>query len=315
MEKKQDIHFSDYNDTKGWTIVNDFTIHTDHQLSDRPMMLTKVPKRLQIDLTDIRAVHSYGWSADNWDDAENNGPEYRHESSITARADTEDKITVFSIEDGALLQFREIMNVLIRPIAVGKIGGETNATTLDGIGFSGMSSRDVPESGLMEGEPGLLWLYTDPWPERGAKEEPALHFDLYLDEPQFNDLFTTLLVNSDRVEKAIMTTVVELFETEVQASLNEPWMNSEYGLLQGDEKELVSGRARIERISIAYSRPPPAPSLPVQITDDEPRDQQEPQISAVTDDRLATTLRSVRARMGWVIGLLVVLIVVLAATA
>ena len=315
MEEKQDILFSDYNDTKGWTIVNDFTIHTEHQLSDRPMMLTKVPKRLQIDLADIFAVDGYGWSADDWDDAEDNGPEYRHEPSITARADIEEKITVFSIEDGALLQFREITNILIRPIAVGKIGGETNATTLDGIGFSGMSSRDVPENGLMKGEPGLLWLYTDPSPERGANEEPALHLDLYLDEPQFNDLFTTLLANSDKVEKAVMATVVELFETEVQASLNEPWMNSEYGLLQGDEKEWVSGRARIERISIAYSRPAPTPSLPVQIKDDEPRDQQEPHVLTVTDDRLAKTLRSVRARMGWIIGLLVMLIAVLAATA
>ncbi|MDE0173664.1 MAG: hypothetical protein OYH76_00445 [Defluviicoccus sp.] len=310
MIKKQDILSSDFNDTEGWTLVNEFTIHTDHQLSDRPMMLTKVPKRLQLDLADIRAVDSYGCSADDWNDIEDGAPEYRHEPLISARADTEDKITIFSIEDGALLQFHEIMNVLIRPISVGKIGGETNATTLDGIGFSGMSSRDVPEKGLMDGEPGSLWLHTDPWPERGANEAPALHLNLYLDEPQFNDFFNSLLANSDKVEKATMATIVEMFETEVQASLNEPWMNSEYGLLQGDHKDLVSGRARIERISIGYSKPASVQYPAVQVDNDHAAP-----MLAMPDDRSVEMLRSVRARLGWVIGLLVVLILVLVSAA
>ena len=268
MKKKQDIVFTEYRDTDKWTFVNDFTIHEDRELSDRPFMLTKVPKRLWLDLKDTRVVDAYDWSGASWvgemavnDDGnlvsdketEDGEPKYTQEPYITARAEIEDKITVFSVEEGALLQFDEIALVGISPTPIGKIGGKANATTLHGIGFSGMSSKDVPEKGLMEGEPGQLWLNTDPFPERGRNEEPNLQLKLYLDEPQFKDLFSTLLANSEKVEKTTMNTVIELFENEVQASLNEPWMTSEYGLLKRDDKDWVSGRARIDGISITYS--------------------------------------------------------------
>ena len=310
MKKKQDIVFTqyrntDYRDTDKWTIVNDFTIHEDRERSDRPFMLTKVPKQLWLDLKDTRVVDAYDWSGAFWDgeitvnddgnlvsdkETEDGEPKYTQVPYITARAEIEDKITVFSVEEGALLQFDEIAHIRISPTPIGKkIGGKANATTWHSIEFSGMSSKDVPEKGLMEGEPGRLWLYTDPFPD----EEPNLELELYLDEPQFKDLFSTLLANSEKVEKTTMNTVIELFESEMRAALNEPGMTSEYGLLKRDDRDLVSGRARIDGISITYSRPMP--------------------VLSPADDRLAKTMHSVRARLDWVIGLLVLLIVSLIA--
>ena len=302
MKKKQDIVFTEYRDTDKWTIVNDFTIHEDRELSHRPFILGKVPKQLWLDLKDTRVVDAYDWSGAFWDgeiavnddgnlvsdkETEDGEPKYTQVPYITARAEIEDKITVFSVEEGALLQFDEIALIRISPTPIGKkIGGKANATTGHGIE---MSSKDVPEKGLMEGEPGRLWLNTDPFPD----EEPNLELTLYLDEPQFKDLFSTLLANSEKVEKTTMNTVIELFESEVQAALNEPWMTSEYGLLKRDDRDWVSGRARINGISITYSRPMP--------------------VLSPADDRLAKTMHSVRARLDWVIGLLVLLIVSLVA--
>ena len=271
-------------------------------------MQTKVPKQLRLDLKDIRVVDAYNWSGASWisemavnDDGnlvsdketEDGELKYTQKPYITARAEIEDEITVFSVEEGALLQFDEIASIQISPTPIGKIGGKANATIMCAIEFSGMSSKDVPEKGLMEGEPGRLWLNTDPILGGATDEEPNLHLTLYLDEPQLKDLFSTLLANSEKIEKITIDTAIELFENPVQAAFNEPWMTSEYGLLKRDDKDGVSGHARIDEISITYSRPMPVLSPAV--------------------DRLAKTMHSVRARLDWVIGLLVLLIVSLIA--
>ena len=249
-------------------------------------------------------------------ETEDGEPEYTHKPYIAARAEIEDKITVFSVEEGALLQFDDIAHIRISPTLVGKIGGNANATIFDGIGFSGMSSTDVPEKGLMDGEPGRLWLNTEPFPEPSRNAEPNLQLELYLDEPQFEDLFSKLLGNLEKVEKATMKTVIELFENEVQASLNEPWMTSEYGLLKRDDKDWVSGRARIDWISITYSSLAPILSPPVNTDEDEnkPRGDQEPHIFTNVGDHLTRTMHSIQTRLGWIIGLVALLIVILIAT-
>ena len=187
MKKKQDIVHTDYRNTDKWKIVNDFTIHENRELSDRPFMQTKVPKQLRLDLKDIRVVDAYNWSGAFWvsemavnDDGnlvsdketEYGELKYTQRPYITARAEIEDEITVFSVEEGALLQFDEIASIQISPTPIGKIGGKANATILCAFEFSGMSPKDVPEKGLMEGEPGRLWLNTDPFLEDDGDEVP-----------------------------------------------------------------------------------------------------------------------------------------------
>jgi len=331
MKKKDEVRFTEYRDTHNWKLVNDYTIHEDKELSDRPYMQTKVPKRLWLDLKDIRAVDAYDWGGDNWagelsvnddgdlvsdDSREERKAEYMRRRYITARATFDDKIIIFSIAEGAILQFEEIAHIRISAAPPERIGGKNKATIFDGIGFSGMSSRDVPEKGLMEGEPGSLFLMTDPYPERGKNEDPSLQLELYFDEPQFEELFANLIANSDKIEKATLKTVIELFENEMQASLNEPWMDSEYGLLQREGKDWVSARARIDGIQIAYSKPRPV--LPVATeqdfeVEDEPREDH-PNVVAFTDENLTKMMRSVRSRLTWVIALLAALLFFLMVT-
>lgn len=314
--------------------MNDFTIHEDKELSDRPYMQTKVPKRLWLNLKDVRAVDAYAWDGDNsigelsvngdgdlvsHDAEEEHKAEYCRQRYITAQATFDDKITVFSIAEGALLQFKDIAHIRISAAPPEKVGGKNKATIFDGIGFSGMSSKDVPEKGLMEGEPGTLFLMTDPYPERGENDDPNLSLELYLDEPQFEELFATLVANCDKLEKATLNTVIELFESEMQASLNEPWMTSEYGLLQreGEGKDWVSARARIDGIQVVYSKP--RPLLPVledqELENEDDPDNTRPNVITFTDENLTKVMRSVRARLSWVIALLVALLVSLMLTA
>ena len=270
MKNKNQIYNTDYRDTKNWKLVNDFTIHVDKEFSDRPYMQTKVPKRLWLNLRDVRAVDAYECGSDNWigelsvnddgglvsDDVEEERKAgYVRERYITARAMLDDQITVFSIAEGALLQFEDIAHIRISAVQPGKIGGKNNATIYDGTWFSGMSSKDVPEGGLMEGEPGTLFLSTNPYPEHGKNDDPSLELELFLDEPQFEELFSTLVSNCDKLEKATMNTLIELFEDEMQAAFNEPYMTSEYGLLKREGNNLVNARARIDGIQVSYSKP------------------------------------------------------------
>ena len=328
MKAKNSIFLTEYRDTENWKLVNDYTIHEDKRLSDRPHMQTKVPKDLLLELKDVRAVDDYSWSGESWigelsvnddgdlvsDDAEEERKaEYSRNHYITARATFDDKITVFSIAEGALLQFQDIAHIRVSAVLPPqKIGGKYKATRFDGSGFSGWSSKEVPEKGLMEGEPGSLFLRTDPYPERGKNDDPRLQLELYLDEPQFEELFATLVANCDKLEEATMITVIELFENEMQAALNEHWMTSEYGLLLREGKNWVSARARIDEIQIAYSKP--RPLLPViedqEFDDEDDPGNAQPNVISFTDGNLTEVMRSVRARLGWVVALLLVLLAI-----
>ena len=341
MKKQQDIIFTEYRDTEKWKIVNDFTIHEDRALSDRSFMLTKVPKRLWLELKDTQVIDAYNWSSASRDEGttvnddgdivknkvknkeiEDDERKYTHQPYIVATASVKDKITIFGIDEGALLQFDEIGHVRISPIPSGNIGGKSNASIMQSLAFSGMASRNVPVKGLMEGEPGQLWLNTESVPNSGENEETMLQLDLYLDEPQFDDLFATLLANSEKITKLIMNTVIELFETEVQASLNEPWMASEYGLLKRRDKDWVSGRARIDGISVAYSKPTPvlsaskpipALSADVQVNEDESETRigQEAQSFSNRDYRTIESIHGIRTLVVWTIGLVILVIALL----
>lgn len=93
---------------------------------------------------------------------------------------------------------------MVKPLPKGKVGGEKRSSTLDGIGFSGMSSKSVPPEGLMSGEPGTL-LYIDPttdnWPS--GHDKPYLQLEGYIDEAEFSALMQRLSMTAAPVRKAI----------------------------------------------------------------------------------------------------------------
>ncbi|MBB4232658.1 hypothetical protein [Rhizobium mongolense] len=248
-------HFSDLG---GATLVNQFTIHHKDKLTGgRPFMSTCVPQAVYLDLFDVRISHGAEWK-DNVKDP--NDPNFRMRSTIWARGEMKDSITVFRM-DGPIGTFREIADVIIKPLPKGHVGGTKRATSSDGIGFSGMSSHDVPEEGLMVEEPGTL-LYVDPredkWPSR--TKDPHLCLEGYIDEAEFNSLMQRLSMTHAPIQKAEMRVLLELFQYEVEASLSEPSFRQDYGFLMRSKDNWGTTRARVETLQVTYQPnvvPPP----------------------------------------------------------
>lgn len=295
-------HFSKLD---GATLVNPFTIHHADKLKDgRPFMSTCVPQAVYFDLHDIRISHAAEWQ-DQVKDPGN--PNYKLRSIIWARGETRDQITVFDM-DGEIASFKEIADIIIKPLPKGHIGGNNRASASDGIGFSGMSSHDVPEGGLMEGEPGSL-LYIDPQkdglPSRIKNDHLCL--EAYIDEVEFNSLMQRLSVTSAPIHEGELRVVIELFQYEVEASLSDPWYRQDYGLLMR-RKDSATARARVERLTVSYQ---PNVALKPKHTIDEdgtyvPPTPYEP-VSAVTVRKIEKRLKDIGITLA--IGLVAIFVV------
>ncbi len=241
----------DFSGSPKWKLINDFTIHEDRNLRDRPYMLTSVPKTLDIDVTSFEIIRYIEWPHNYGQDK----PEqYADKTYIKFSGDLHDKITVFHMAEGEIAKFRTVTDATIRPLPSGlTIGGKHKATVYDGIGYSGMSSKDVPKEGLMEDEPGRLY-YFDEVNEEGREPQPAsLYAEIFLDEDKFSRLVASLSLTAKPVHTFKLRILAELFETEMSASLSEGWMPHDYGLLmRGDKRHSSAGTAaRIESLSIS----------------------------------------------------------------
>ncbi|MBY5320158.1 hypothetical protein [Rhizobium leguminosarum] len=298
-------HFSDLG---GATLVNPFTIHHKDKLTGgRPFMSTCVPQPVYLDLFDVRISHGAEWK-DKVKDP--NDPNFRMRSIIWARGVTKDSITVFSM-DGAIGTFREIADVIIKPLPKGHVGGTKRATSSDGISFSGMSSHDVPEEGLMVEEPGTL-LYVDPredkWPSR--IKDPHLCLEGYIDETEFNSLMQRLSMTHAPIQKAEIRVLLELFQYEVEASLSEPWLRQDYGFLMRSKDNWGTTRARVETLQLTY-KPNVVPTPPEAKIDDDGIYQLptpfEP-VSAATVKKIEKHLKNIAAAvtMGFVAVVLII---------
>ena len=241
----------EFSDSPKWKLVNDFTIHEDHNLSDRSLMRTCVPKRLDIEISSFEIVRAIEWPSNFGEDAKPDS--YADGSYIRFNGDLDDLIIVFTMADGEVATFRSLTDATIKPLRVGQIGGKHKATSFDGIAYSGMSSHDVPAAGLMEGEPGALTFLSE-YEERqgsGDKTPASLTATLFLDEDKLSRFLAPLAVSSRPVKMFKLQVLAELFESEMSASLSEPWMTHCYGLLMKGDVGIASARARIEFISIS----------------------------------------------------------------
>lgn len=240
----------DFVDAPKWTLVNDFTIHEDQTLSDgRPFMRTCVPKRLDVDVTSFEVIRYIEWPSHYGEDKR--AEAYADKSYIKFSGDLDDNIIVFNME-GEIATFQSLIDATIRPLPTGQIGGEHKATSMDGIGYSGMSSREVPAEGLMEGEPGVMTYLGEFEEQRGSgdKTPASLTASLFLDEDKFNRLLTALTLSPRPIVSFKLHILAELFESEVSASLSEPWMSHDYGLLMKGS-HMANTSARIESLALS----------------------------------------------------------------
>lgn len=245
---------SRFSNVEGSTLVNNFTLyHADKLSSGRPFTSTCVPQGIWVELFDIEVIHAVEWQHGGYKEEIKDGPDFKIQSQLIARGTFKDTITVFRMQGGEVAAFEEI-DVQIKPIKKGSVGGERKASTLDGIGYSGMSSTNVPEAGLMTGDPGTL-LYIDPtkddWPS--DKKKPYLQLEGYIDEAEFAGLIQRISMTSAPIKKATLRLVAELFQHEVEVALSEPWYSQDYGmLLRGEDKTYGVTRARVESVQLNF---------------------------------------------------------------
>lgn len=312
-----------FTDTTGWTLVNNFTIEREEKLtSGRRFLLTRVPERLDATLHNVRAMASVEWASDGTgklllDDIGNikpSEPEGRRRghkvaNRITATATLEDKISVFSIPDGRLHSFDRLAHVRLSGLtgsAERRIGGEHAASTYDALEFSGWSSKKVPEKGLMEGEPGSLYFHYGSDLENGDAKGPQLNLELHMGHEAFQQLSDLITRKTSDIEAVHLSFIAELFQDEVHAALSEPWQRQEYGLLSEKKAEWATARARVESVHIVFEPVSPA----------ERREEGDDQATCAQSSRDASAanpyenvLKSIRRRVGWLIGVLVLFMV------
>jgi hypothetical protein len=238
-----------FGDSPKWKLINDFTIHEDENLTDRPFMRTCVPKRLSVEVTAFEVVHYVEWPSLHSEDKR--AEAYTDKSFVMFSGDLGDTIIVFTM-DGEVASFCSLTEATIRPLPTGQIGGKCKATSLDGIAYSGMSSRDVPPEGLMVGEPGVITYLGEFEEQRGSgNETPAtLTASLFLDEDKFTKLLTMLTLSPRPITIFKLHLLAELFESEMSASLSEPWMSRDYGLLMKGS-DLANTSARLESLTLS----------------------------------------------------------------
>lgn len=238
----------DFADSPKWKLINDFTIHEDKLLSSgRPFMRTCVPKTIDVDVTSFEIIRFVEWPS-------NYGAEkpdaYTDSSYIKFSGDLHHTVIVFSMGGGEIASYRTVTDATIRPLSPGQIGGKNKATVYDGIGLSGMSSQEVPERGLMEGEPGALTFLSAYEESDGEKCDASLTASLFLDEDKFSRLMAAISINPRPPKSVTLGILAELFESEVSASLSEPWMSVDYGLLMKGSS-IARTNARLEYIAVS----------------------------------------------------------------
>jgi hypothetical protein len=239
----------DFEDSPKWKLVNRYTIHEDKNLKDRPYMRTCVPKNLDVEVTSFEVVRYIEWPSAYG--REERADAHVDRSYLKFTGELHDRITVFTMERGEIGTFRTLTDATIRPLPRGHIGGKNRASVHDGISMSGMSSCEVPATGLMEGEPGAI-SYLAEFEERDGREKsPAsLTATLFLDEEKFSRLLGQLSLGVRPVTTFKLSILAELFESEISAALSEYWMPCEYGLLSKGSA-VASAAARLETLSVS----------------------------------------------------------------
>ena len=92
----------DFADSPKWKLVNDFTIHENRKMKDRPFMRTCVPKTIEVQVTTFEIVRFLVWLSD-FDQPKPNG--YVDRSYIKFSGDLHDRTVVFNMSDGEIATF------------------------------------------------------------------------------------------------------------------------------------------------------------------------------------------------------------------
>lgn len=266
----QRMIISEFNDATNWTAENDFVLHEDDPNGDRPLLVRSSPQRLLVDLTDIELAEGVYWERDETDRgiadvAGKDTPDYEphydpsliqrgsHKSlrAIYAKGTMRDYVTVFSLEAGAVAQFRELSSISIRPIEPPQADGKPSPTRAKAAELEQLVYGRRRKGGYLLGEPGHLCAQLD-----NAGSGPTLSLEGYIDELEFDRLFDGLTRSRGSTEIGKAQIVAELFTSALADFAHEPPQRREFGLMipKSDfDISLPHTRARVDSLNFAFA--------------------------------------------------------------
>ena len=210
-----------FKESNKWQLVNNFT------LRDGDRLHTCVPQMLILKLTHIGARYSLTRELAA---SEGEAAPQQLGREIVGSGDFDNAdISVFSIDSGHLghtgsVKFR------ILPGDPERMKKVDMVSQVVGYEYTGYSAKPVPDDGLMGPEGGVLTVVHDP------ESNPAWVFDLALFMPveHFDVLFNAIATGPTPPSNAWLRMRANLFETEVDAALNEGHRSFGFMVESGD---------------------------------------------------------------------------------
>jgi hypothetical protein len=216
-----------FNNCTNWTVINRFT------LRDGDHLHTCVPQMVILTLRDVGARYSVSRAHAVKDDE----PSVQSLSrEITAECSLNDSnITVFSTETGVIGHVYGI-SLRILPNAPERAKSVERYRRDIGLEYTGLSAKTVPDDGLMGFEGGQLHAYDNPQTTNtwlGA-------LGLLIPQDQFDILFEAIASAHSPMKGARIIIRANLFETEVDAALNEGERHYGLHVASGDAEAITT---------------------------------------------------------------------------
>lgn len=216
-----------FKDANKWQVVNKFT------LRDGDHLHTCVPQMLIMKVNQIGARYSL---VRNHAASTGEGATQNLGREIVGTGGIENAmVNIFSTETG-LMGFPRLVRWRILPRDAARMEKTEHVSQMIGFQHSGLSAKEVPETGLMGMEGGLLTaLYEEhcnpPW---------AFALALFMPQDHFDTLFNAIATSPTPPSNARIILRANLFETEVDAALNEGERNFGFMAESGDSSMAIT---------------------------------------------------------------------------
>jgi len=226
--------------TSSFNDLGDWARDGDHILRNGDEFMLCEPHTIHFEISKISTGATSTWTATSrLSEAATDDEGFRYLRWIKIAGSTDDRLTVFSLEDGLIHRFDFIDEITIYPETTerGPVGGVYRAATTDRI----FRDHQIPEGGYLKGEPGSLHY----WDDNG---EPKVHMTLFLDFESFEVMFNQIHGHED-IASGRLSVVTEMFESALQRRASEGYFD-EFGMLMADDHHIgAHAAARLESLT------------------------------------------------------------------
>ena len=314
---------AEFSNTQGWRLVRPVEIREPAQeVNGKPkeFSLYLHPQLLFLELQDVVVRSAFRWreiyiSGDENQEGRLERDRPDHRRYISATASLKHRIHVFRV-DGPQVAVWDDQPISIEIYPDDRGEAATWARRVDG-----MSGDEMPDEGILVGEPGRLSYFGPQKPLTWHEEaQPAqLILSLYAPKTELEPLLKDLIRSPRQASKLLLSVEAELWEGEVERFFSEQTPVRDYGLLaKSSNSDHASTKARITFLTAEFEpvAQKPIPEEGVDLEDEPearpalPPDPMAAMVRAVgmSSDRLRQTVRRCTVGMAMVIGLTAILI-------